>query len=176
MRVQVHLRNEARAQRPMHQEGDRAAVLKARELRSALLHLPGSEELTPTPSAEQVAQFKDRVHQAAGKCVLSHAGKGTSGVEVIARGYWIWWCKTHHQPWAWCHTDIAVKMGLDALATVSDEVGQLINTLHGLKHMHRPNESVERKHHVDALNVGLQMAINELCNSSLSGPARRPEC
>jgi len=27
------------------------------------------------------------------------------------KGYWVWWCSTHHQPLAWCQVAILSKQG-----------------------------------------------------------------
>lgn len=27
---------------------------------------------------------------------------------TLIKGYWIWWCSTHHQPLAWCEKEKAI--------------------------------------------------------------------
>jgi len=31
----------------------------------------------------------------------------SQNIIAVVKGYWIWWCSTHHQPLAWCKSEKA---------------------------------------------------------------------
>jgi len=57
------------------------------------------------------------------RCETKHEGEGPQGSLIMVEGYWIWWCKIHHQPMPWCDegkTERLLKKVLEKVMSKGD--------------------------------------------------------
>ena len=89
----------------------------------------------------------------------------TKAVPILG-GYWLWWCRVHKQPLAWCEKDEVAKARDDALSRARGLARQVYRMKREIHNLHVAlQKEIENRIHGE----GLRLRIREL-ETKLNAP------